>query len=101
MRARTALIAAGISAVAAVGGGTAHAAVSSAVDSGGVIHGCVSNGAIHGTHILLVHDVVTRAPAAQPSWTAASRARQESRGGRATRAWQARTAPRDRLDYRG
>jgi xanthine/CO dehydrogenase XdhC/CoxF family maturation factor len=60
MRTRAAPIAAGISTVVAVGGGSAYAAVSSsAVDSSGVIHGCVSNGQIHGTHILVVHDVGT------------------------------------------
>jgi hypothetical protein len=62
MRMRMALIAAGISGILAVGGGTAYAAVSSVVDSSGVIHGCVSNGAVHGTHILVVHEVGTPCP---------------------------------------
>jgi hypothetical protein len=64
---RMALTAAGISGILAVGAGTAYAAVSPVVDSSGVIHGCVSNGAVHGTHKLVVHDVAPRVPAARPS----------------------------------
>lgn len=37
---------------------TAYAVgASSVVDSGGVIHGCIGNTAIRGTHVLLLHDV--------------------------------------------
>ena len=63
MHIRKALAVAGISAVATVGGGTAYAAMSSSVvDANGIIHGCVSNRDIRGTHKLLVHDTTTNCP---------------------------------------
>ena len=63
MHIRRALAVAGISAVVTVGGGTAYAAMSSSVvDANGVIHGCVSNREIRGTHKLLVHDTTTKCP---------------------------------------
>jgi hypothetical protein len=63
MRVRRTLTVTGICAVVAVGGGTAYAAVSSSVvGSSGVIHGCVSNRAVRGTHVLLVHDTTSNCP---------------------------------------
>ena len=63
MRIRRTMAVTGISAVVAVGGGTAYAAVSSSVvDSSGVIHGCVSNSEVRGTRVLLVHDTTSNCP---------------------------------------
>ena len=63
MRVRGILAVTGICVVAAAGGGTAYAAVSSSiVDSSGVIHGCVSNADVRGTHVLLVHDTTRNCP---------------------------------------
>ena len=63
MRVHGILAVTGICAAAAAGGGTAYAAVSSSiVSSGGVIHGCVSNADVSGTHVLLVHDTSRNCP---------------------------------------
>jgi hypothetical protein len=63
MRVHGILAVTGICVVAAAGGGTAYAAVSSSiVDSSGVIHGCVSNADVRGTHVLLVHDTTRNCP---------------------------------------
>jgi hypothetical protein len=61
---RRTLIAAG--AILAVLGGTtaayASGRASGVVDSSGVIHGCVSNMAIRGTHTLILHDTTGKCP---------------------------------------
>jgi hypothetical protein len=62
MRRRTALIAAGISAVILAAGGVAYAAASSVVDSAGVIHGCYSNAELNGSHALVVQDTTIACP---------------------------------------
>ena len=64
MHKRVALGATGLAAALIAGGGSAFAAVSSSpvVDSSGVVHGCVTNAEINGSHVLVAQDAGTACP---------------------------------------
>lgn len=63
MHKRMALGATGLAAALVIGGGSAFAAVSSpVVDSGGVVHGCVTNAELNGSHVLVAQDAGTACP---------------------------------------
>jgi hypothetical protein len=64
MRARTALLTGGFAVVLVAGGGTALAAAASSgpVDSSGVIYGCYTNGAVNGTHAIVLQDAGSNCP---------------------------------------
>ena len=62
-RLRTVLIATG-AAIALVAGSTAaYAAIAGTVDGSGVIHGCYTNKAVDGSHVLVLQDASTACPA--------------------------------------
>jgi hypothetical protein len=63
MRARSVLLVIGAAIALVVGGGAAYAALSGGpVDSSGVIHGCFTNEAVHGSHVLVLQDAGTSCP---------------------------------------
>lgn len=64
MRRRTALLAAGAAMVLVAGGGTALAAVASSgpVDASGVVHGCYTNQALNGSHVIVLQDAGSNCP---------------------------------------
>ena len=62
MKRKMALAAAGACVILVLSGGAAYAVSSSVVDSSGVIHGCVSNVGLNGTHLLVVRDTARSCP---------------------------------------
>jgi hypothetical protein len=61
-RSATILISAGAGLVLLAGGTTAGAAIAGPVDGSGVIHGCWTNTAINGTHVIVLQDAGTNCP---------------------------------------
>jgi len=52
-----------VAALALVAGGTAAgAAIAGPIDSSGVIHGCYTNRALHGSHVFVLQDAGTKCP---------------------------------------
>ncbi len=63
MRRHTGLLAVGAAAVLTLGGSSAYAAIAGGpVDASGLIYGCFTNVAIHGTHALVLQDAGTTCP---------------------------------------
>jgi hypothetical protein len=60
LRAITISSAAGL--VLVVGGAAAEATIAGPIDSSGVIHGCYSNAALHGSHIVILQNAGTACP---------------------------------------
>jgi hypothetical protein len=74
---RTILIATGSAFVLVASGGIAYAAVSSGpVDSSGAVHGCYTNQAVNGSHVVVLQDAGTTCPKGTTAitWSAAGQA---------------------------
>ena len=62
LRPRTILIATGATLVLVAGSTTAYAAIAGPVDGSGVIHGCYTNKALNGSHVVVLQDAGTTCP---------------------------------------
>jgi collagen triple helix repeat protein len=64
MRPRTVLLATGAAVALTIGGTTAYAAIATSgpVSSNGVVHGCFSTKAVHGSHTLVLQNAGTKCP---------------------------------------
>ena len=61
-RLRTVLIATGATVGLVAGSTTAYAAIAGPIDGSGVIHGCYTNKALNGSHVLVLQDASTTCP---------------------------------------